>query len=118
MAAMAMLLPWCLCQSRCFMADGGIIDITAITDITRGCRQLLSLENTYENDVFRMDIPVYADSTSTPPLLQYFQNHMNAITPLSKQKPGLDGLLPIESDRFNRHYRFQKTPISHADDGF
>lgn len=49
----------------------------------------LGAASKYENDIFRMDIPVYADSTSmpTPPLLRYFQNHMSAITPLSKQNP-------------------------------
>lgn len=43
----------------------------------------------YENGVYRMDIPVYAESASmsTPPLLQYFQNHMSAITPPCKQNP-------------------------------
>ncbi len=44
----------------------------------------------YENDVYRMDIPVYTDlcTSPLPPLVQYFQNHMNRITPLANQNPG------------------------------
>ncbi len=43
----------------------------------------------YENDVYRMDIPVYTDLSTSPlpPLVQYFQNHQNRITPLANQNP-------------------------------